>query len=382
MRTSRLNPVLLGALLLGLSTSCQREPTARTEPAAPAAEAVAADTTTEPLPPIRRDWHRLTRRTSRRAPLIRYQAVRRAEVSAPALVTEPTEAHLFDFTLKPSEFFRIDPTQPAEVRGREGTVLRLPALALVDARQRPVKEPVWLELKECFALADLLLSDCISSNAAGDAMQTGGMLLVRASTGHGQRLRLAAGQALELQLPAELAAAGRQLYHSPDRHSWTALPTETLPASGPAYAQVPINGSPGLAADSSPTASSNLLSSATDELPAATLRSTELGWLTCLRTWSEAGSIGLLVPADVDVHTTVRLVFPESGVIMAGTPQAGGYAFTGLPPQQRAVLVGLRYEGGNAFLAVQPVKAGQGADTLEFRQAELGEIEQQLAALR
>lgn len=378
MRTfPRLNSVLLGALLLSLG-ACQREPTARTEPAAPAAETIAADTATAPLAPTRRDWHRLTRRTSRRAPLVRYAAVRRpASLPAPGL---PAEAHLLDLTLKPSEFFRIDPTQPAEVRGREGTVLRLPALALVDARQRPVQEPVWLELKECFALADLLLSDCVSNNAGGTPMQTGGMLLVRASTGHGQRLTLASGQALELQLPPELAAAGRQLYHSLDRHSWTALPTEPVPASGPAYAQAPINGS--AAADSSPTASSNLLSSATDALPAATLRSAELGWLTCLRTWPDAGDIGLLVPADVDAYTTVRLVFPESGVILAGTPQAGGYAFTGLPAQQRAVVVGLRYEGGNTFLAVQPLRAGQGADTLDFRQTELGDIEQQLAALR
>ena len=264
MRTfPRLNPVLLGALLLSLG-ACQREPAARTEPAAPAAEAVAADTATEPLAPSRRDWHRLARRTSRRAPLIRYTAVRRpAGLPAPTL---PAEAQLLDLTLKPSEFFRIDPTQPAEVRGREGTVLRLPALALVDERQRPVQEPVWLELKECFALADLLLSDCVSSNGAGTPMQTGGMLLVRASTGRGQRLRLATGQALELQLPAELAAAGRQLYHSLDRHSWTALPTEPVPVSGPAYAQVPVNGSLDAAADSSPARSSNLLSSATDEL--------------------------------------------------------------------------------------------------------------------
>ena len=241
---------------------------------------------------------------------------------------------------------------------------------------------MWLELKECFALADLLLSDCVSSNGAGTPMQTGGMLLVRASTGRGQRLRLATGQALELQLPAELAAAGRQLYHSLDRHSWTALPTEPVPVSGPAYAQVPVNGSLDAAADSSPARSSNLLSSATDELPAATLRSPELGWLTCLRTWSEGGDIGLLVPTDPDAHTTVRLVFPEAGVILAGTPQTGGYAFTGLPARQRAVVVGLRYEGGNTFLAVQPLQAGQGADTLDFRQTELADIEQQLAALR
>ncbi|RTQ47592.1 hypothetical protein EJV47_19450 [Hymenobacter gummosus] len=383
MRLFRLTSVLLGgAWALTCLGACQRD-TAPTETAAAAAAEAVAAATAGPAPAApRRDWHRLQRRTSLRAPLIRYRAVRRPAAAALAAAELPSEAHLFDFTLKPSEFFRIDPNQPAEVRGREGTVLRLPALALVDERQRPVKEPVWVELKECFSLADLLLSDCISTDAAGAPMQTGGMLLVRASTGRGQRLRLAPGQTLDITLPEEYATAGRQLYHSPDRRSWAAVPVEALPASGPAYAQAtPLNGSAGVAAESSATASSNLLSSAGEGLPAATLRSAELGWLTCLRSWAGAGSIGLLVPADVDEHTTVRLVFPESGVILAGAPQAGGYAFTGLPAQQRAVLVGLRYEGGNSYLAVQPLKAGLGADTLQFREASLGEIEEQLADL-
>jgi hypothetical protein len=367
--------------LLSLS-ACQRDSTARTEAAAPLV-AAAADTALSaaeaaPAAP-RRDWHRLARRTSARAPLIRYAAVRRPAASLPA--PAPTEARLFDYTLKASEYFRIDPTQPAEVRGREGTVLRLPANALVDNQQRPVHEPVWLELKECFSLAELLLSDCVSTGPGGEVMQTGGMLLVRASTGKGQTLQLASGQALELALPAELPHAGRQLYLSTDRRSWAALPTETAPESGPAYAQASTAGSNiiGAAAESSATGAETVPALQPGEAP---LLSPALGWLSCLRTWHGAGANGLLVPAEVDEHTTVRLVFPESGVILAGTPQAGGYAFVGLPAQQRAVVVGLRYEGGNSFLAVQRLVAGHGADTLQFREVSLGEIEEQLAALR
>ncbi|MCC3155943.1 hypothetical protein LJ737_01750 [Hymenobacter sp. 15J16-1T3B] len=382
MRTSRLNPVLLGALLLGLG-ACQRDATVRTEKPAPAAELAATDTAAPAAPlPVRRDWHRLARRTNPRAPLIRYAAVRRpADLPAPAL---PTEAHLFDLTLKPSEFFRIDPTQPAEVRGREGTTLRLPAGALVDAQQRPVQEPVWLELKECLALADLLLSDHVSTGPGGAPMQAGGMLLVRAVTSKGQALSLAPGAALELNLPAELRAAGRQLYHSPDRQHWSALPAEVAPESGPAYAQASSTGGSSILdtpAESAASSNPEPLAAQPESSGPDWLRSPALGWLSCLRGWNP-GDNNLLVPTEADEHTVVRLVYPEAGVILSGQPQTGGYAFQGLPAQQRAVLVGLRYEGGNAFLAVQPLAPGDTAAPLEFREVSLADMEQRLQELR
>ncbi|WP_460576099.1 hypothetical protein [Hymenobacter coalescens] len=380
----RLDQVLWGGLLVLTAGACQRETTARTEPAAPAVATVAADTALPdaPLAPAapRRDWHRLTRRTNPHAPLIRYRAVARPAAALPS--TPPAEARLFDLTLKASEFFRIDPTQPAEVRGREGTVVRLPALALLDARQRPVQEPVWLELKECLGLADLLLSDCVSTGPGGEAMQTGGVLLVRATTGKGQALRLAPGSALEVQLPEEQRAPGRQLYHSNDRRQWAALPLEAAPESGPAYAQASTAGSSIIDAVAESSATEAAPSPALDAADPTLLRSPELGWLTCLRSWPPAGEATLLVPTEIDEHTSVRLVFPEAGVILAGTPHAAGYVFEGLPAHQRAVLVGLRYFNGSAYVAVQPVAPGQEPAPLEFREATLGEIEEQLQALR
>ncbi|OON70812.1 hypothetical protein [Hymenobacter sp. CRA2] len=388
MRPFRLTPVLLGGLLLATAGGCQRESATRTEAAAPRPSTLTDETawadSAAPLPASKRDWHRLARRTNANAPLIRYRAVRRPAALA-AELSAPSEARLFDLTLKASEFFRIDPTQPAEVRGREGTVIRLAANALVDQQQRPVQEPVWVELKECFTLPELLLSDCISVGAGGEPMQTGGVLLVRATTGHGQALRLASGYAVELELPDEQRRGAHQLYHSPDRQHWAALPVEAQPESGPAYAQASTGGSSiiGAAAESSATGSSNLLSSAAGVPAENALRSAELGWLTCLRSWHPAGEAALVVPAEVDEHTSVRLVYPEAGVIIPGTPQADGYAFAGVPAQLRAVVVGLRYFNGSAYLAVQELQPGAAeVPALEFREAELADIEQALEQLR
>ncbi|KAA9331340.1 hypothetical protein F0P96_13920 [Hymenobacter busanensis] len=205
MRTRRL---LLGVVTGGLlgwgSSGCHRENVARTEPPAPAAAAPAASeelaaSPTRPAPAT--TWHRLHRLTRRSAPLVRYYAVRHP--AAPDTAAPPADARLFDLTLKASEFFRIDPRQAAEVRGREGTIVRIPARALVDARQRPATSEVWVELKECYSLADLVLSNHVSATADGTPQQTAGMLLVRATAPGGRALQLAAGTALEVEMPED-----------------------------------------------------------------------------------------------------------------------------------------------------------------------------------
>jgi TonB family protein len=194
-------PVCL--LYLGLAAgllACQPErPAQRAQPAsaAPAlADSVAYDSLAQPVGAVQRDWHRLERPTSRRAPLIVYHSS-----SRPGLPTAgpPAEARLQDLTLKASEYFQIDPTKAAEVRGREGTIVRIPASALVDNRQRPATGPVWVELKECYAPSDLLLSNLVTETLAGAPLELSGAVLVRATAG-GQQLALAAGRALQLEL--------------------------------------------------------------------------------------------------------------------------------------------------------------------------------------
>ncbi|GAB3239402.1 hypothetical protein GCM10027346_32650 [Hymenobacter seoulensis] len=191
----------LGGLLF--ATACQQERAAqKPAPAATApalADTLAYDSLDQPMAvtPVRRDWHRLEKPTSRRAPLIVYRSSRRP----PSLGTDapPTEARLQDLTLKASEYFQIDPAKPAEVRGREGTIVRIPAGALVDSRQRAVTSSVWLELKECYNASDILLSNLLTETMAGAPLELSGAVLVRATAG-GQQLVLAAGRSMQLEL--------------------------------------------------------------------------------------------------------------------------------------------------------------------------------------
>lgn len=203
-RTLRL--LVLTAGVLG-ATACQRDKPARTEQAAPAlSDTLNLDSLDSAIgsqpsaTPIRRDWHRLTKRTNPRAPLIVYRSVRRAPAGFDS-TPPPGQATLFDVARKASEYFQIDPTKAAEVRGRDGTVVRIGAGTLVDAQQRPAKGPVWVELKECYSLAEMLTTNLSTLTDDGQPLQTAGMVLVRA-TATGRPLQVAAGRTVRLEMPA------------------------------------------------------------------------------------------------------------------------------------------------------------------------------------
>ncbi|SNC77207.1 TonB family C-terminal domain-containing protein [Hymenobacter gelipurpurascens] len=204
-------PVYLLGVLAALVASCQQEKPKQTEQRSPAlADSLALDSGDIPVAtPIRRDWHRLEKPTNPKAPLVVYRrgVMRPAAFNAAA---PPMEARLQDLTLKASEYFQIDPTKPAEVRGREGTIVRIPAKALLTAQQRPATGAVWVELKECYSLADMLLSNLLTETATGTPLELAGAVLVRATAG-GQQLALAAGQEMQVQLVN--SATPPQLYY-------------------------------------------------------------------------------------------------------------------------------------------------------------------------
>ncbi|MBC6612970.1 TonB family protein [Hymenobacter sp. BT507] len=210
MPTLRL--LLLSGLASFLFYSCQSDTPAQTEVAGAETE-LPVDTLPAPTPrrPDTLTWHRVERPTQANAPLIRPGAGRRAIAPRDTAAPPPAEARLYDLTLKASEYHKIDPTQLAEVRGREGTVVRIPAGTLVDARREPATGPVFVELKECYGLADVLLSNIVSETTDDQLLIPGGAVLVRA-TGNGQFLRIAAGRAVQVELPAS-ARSGMPLYY-------------------------------------------------------------------------------------------------------------------------------------------------------------------------
>ncbi|GGG44326.1 hypothetical protein GCM10011378_20840 [Hymenobacter glacieicola] len=226
--------LLLGTTSVLLAACQQERPAQRATPTSvPAlADSLAYDSLSQPVgaTPVRRDWHRLEQPTNRRAPLIVYRGSTRRPAGLGA-DAPPAEARLQDLTLKASEYFQIDPTKPAEVRGREGTVVRIPAGSLVDSRQRPATGAVWVELKECYAASDMLLSNLLTETLAGAPLELTGAVLVRA-TAAGQQLLLAAGRSLQLELAG--SHSGHPLFYG--QAAAPAAPVRWLEGEAPATA--------------------------------------------------------------------------------------------------------------------------------------------------
>lgn len=221
-----------------LVVGCQPDKPARTEQTAPAlSNTLMLDSTANPLghvdsTPVRRSWHRLAQPTRRTAPLVVYRSVRHLPAGL-AASPPPSEATLFDIGRKASEYFQIDPTKAAEVRGRAGTVVRLAAGTLVDAAQRVATGPVWVELRECYTPAEMVLTNLTTLTTDNQLLQTGGMVLVKA-TAAGRPLQVAAGRTMRLEMPAAKGrpVPGMQLYYgqgaTPVR--WVAAPATAAPA--------------------------------------------------------------------------------------------------------------------------------------------------------
>ena len=224
-------------VLLALSCHPDRPTQTETEATAPVAavrpDALLADVRPAPVPAVDSPtWHRAGPLPAARAPLIRPGGVRRQVPARDTAAPPPLEARLYDLTLKASEFHRIDPTRLTEVRGREGTVLRIPAGSLVTAGGAAPGGEVFVELKECYAPVDMLLSNLLTETTDDQLLAAAGMVLVRA-TAQGQPLRLAADHTVQIELPLPRRAglqpyAGRGGRHQPVR--WAALSPDVAPA--------------------------------------------------------------------------------------------------------------------------------------------------------
>jgi TonB family protein len=237
MRISRLSSCILGLSLL--TAACQSDKPARTERTAPAlADTLALDTAANSVGTlgdtvVRRDWHRLVQPTRRNAPLIVYRSVRRAPAGLADTAPPPGDATLFDVARKASEYFQIDPTKAAEVRGRDGTVVRIGAGTLVDAQQKAATGPVWVELKECLTPAEMLLTNLSTTTTDGHPLQTAGTVFLKASQ-NGHPLQVAAGRTVRLEMPAANGhpLPDMRLYHgqgtAPVR--WDLAPETAAPA--------------------------------------------------------------------------------------------------------------------------------------------------------
>lgn len=122
-------------------------------------------------------------------------------------------AQFFEKNTKASEFITITPAinQSFSVEGKEGTVFTMPANAFIDEEGKTVIKPITLEIKECYKMSDILLSN-LSTKSGEMPIETGGMVYIQAKS-EGKTVKLAANKAIIVEMPTKEKKDRMELFY-------------------------------------------------------------------------------------------------------------------------------------------------------------------------
>ena len=151
----------------------------------------------------------------------------------------------------------------------------------------------------------------------------------------------------------------------------------TATDSTPASAQAPV-----MAAASLPTEAAEEAPATPEPTDRYVFHCSQLGWFNADRPFPGATGSHQVISSETDASTSVRLVLRgATPSILAGQPTETGYQFDNVPAGRRAVLIGLRYQGGTPYLAWQETTTGQLPSALDFQETTLEELERRLERL-
>jgi len=95
--------------------------------------------------------------------------------------------------------------------GAKGTIVNIPANALIDAMGNPVTGTVSASLTEVFSNSDIMFSRIFPRAANGNVLNSGGEFNLEI-TQNGNQLRVADGQFVQVELPAQAEDPGMLLF--------------------------------------------------------------------------------------------------------------------------------------------------------------------------
>lgn len=94
----------------------------------------------------------------------------------------------------------IDPTKDNLVKGKNGTVIHIPANSLVDENGTPISSQVTIELKEHYSIVDYVTSN-LQTFHNNDILQTQGMIYFTAKTKEGITPKISKDKSIRVEFP-------------------------------------------------------------------------------------------------------------------------------------------------------------------------------------
>ncbi len=123
----------------------------------------------------------------------------------------PTELISALESINKSQKFEINPSQPNTVVGKKGTILIIPENSIVNNNGDIIKGIITLEIKENFNKADYITSN-LQTIHNNRILETLGMIYLTAMDENGNKLKIADGKTIRVQIPQSRPNPGATIF--------------------------------------------------------------------------------------------------------------------------------------------------------------------------
>jgi hypothetical protein len=105
----------------------------------------------------------------------------------------------------------IDPSKDNVLKGRNGTVVYIPANSLVTENGTPISSQTVIELKEHYVIADYITSN-LQTVHDNDLLQTQGMIFLSAKNAQGTTVKIDRSKPVRIEFPLRERVAGAKIF--------------------------------------------------------------------------------------------------------------------------------------------------------------------------
>ncbi|XDD49635.1 hypothetical protein AB3N59_14720 [Leptospira sp. WS92.C1] len=275
---------------------------------------------------------------------------------------------------KSTQTFVIDPKQDSQIEAEEGTQIQFPSGSLIGTDGSLITSPVRIEISEYYKGGDILLSG-LSTASAGKPIQTKGMVFLNAYSESGTKAQVNPKNPPKISFASPIEQGYEVFYGvktSDGNLDWSTETSKQKSISNHGN----VSFLPSLAKNQAATKSTNMrymigMEGGPESVrnnvkpPAVFLPLLSLGWINCDRfLYMGIKLIPLNVEAPYPVleeETWYYLILPSIRSVMPAYSDANKrVSFPNLPPNEKAILYGLRKSGATRWqLWIREVKIGQ-----------------------
>jgi hypothetical protein len=274
---------------------------------------------------------------------------------------------------KPQLFKEENAKYEITITGKEGTVITFPKQSFVNNREEVIKEPIEIQLRECYRKSDLILNN-LTTFSDERLLQTAGMVYIAAKY-KGEDLHLKSGQSIEIVFNPKnkkINTVGLMPFFSDTLAKYVNWKEAGVLA--PVDVDNKSEKRKGFKME-------NLPDSVFDVNMLA-MNVAGLNWINCARIMTDNGTSSLAVETDTSLHPAIFLVVKKSATILPLTRVNNKYIVGGAPLNRSAVIVAISEKNKEVFFGMKEIKlSGSQVEKLIMQKSTAAAVKAELMKL-